>query len=179
MSDDASALSVAVCSIAATRRRRFLWAAWWSGPPSPHPFRKPDAHGGGARSEEEAHHQAQAATGRSLVRIDGRWARAWSRIMQGEPAFRRPPVARVGEEAPVAEHGTGDPARRAAEPPTSTWALLGVARTATLDEIKRAYRKRALESHPDQGGDPEAFRALLRAYERAVARHRRPARRGR
>ena len=49
-------------------------------------------------------------------------------------------------------------------------AVLGIAADATLVEIKRAYRKKALETHPDRGGDPEAFRAVQRAYEKAVKR---------
>ncbi len=33
--------------------------------------------------------------------------------------------------------------------------LLGIAKTATLPEVKRAFRKRALKEHPDKGGDAE------------------------
>jgi DnaJ homolog subfamily A member 2 len=35
--------------------------------------------------------------------------------------------------------------------------LLGVERTATMDEIKKAFRKLALKNHPDRGGDKEKF----------------------
>jgi hypothetical protein len=43
---------------------------------------------------------------------------------------------------------------------------LGVARSATAAEIKKAYRAKALEHHPDKpGGSDEAFQKLLEAYE--------------
>lgn len=34
---------------------------------------------------------------------------------------------------------------------------LGVEKDASADDIKRAYRKRARETHPDHGGNAEAF----------------------
>jgi DnaJ family protein A protein 2 len=43
--------------------------------------------------------------------------------------------------------------------------VLGVARGADADEIKKAYRKQALLSHPDKGGDPEKFKQVQKAYE--------------
>jgi hypothetical protein len=43
--------------------------------------------------------------------------------------------------------------------------ILGVSEFATADEIKRAWRKKALACHPDRGGNPEHFKAALRAYE--------------
>ena len=35
--------------------------------------------------------------------------------------------------------------------------LLGVEKTATYDEIRKAFRKAALKNHPDRGGDKEKF----------------------
>ena len=43
--------------------------------------------------------------------------------------------------------------------------LLEVSRTATEEEIKKAYRKKALQHHPDKGGDAEIFKKLNYAYE--------------
>jgi curved DNA-binding protein len=41
---------------------------------------------------------------------------------------------------------------------------LGVAKTATADEIKRAYRKLASQHHPDKGGDTAKFQQVEEAY---------------
>lgn len=43
--------------------------------------------------------------------------------------------------------------------------LIGVPKTATTDEIKKAFRKLALKAHPDKGGDPEKFKEISVAYE--------------
>jgi molecular chaperone DnaJ len=42
--------------------------------------------------------------------------------------------------------------------------VLGVARDTPKDELKRAYRKLALQHHPDKGGDAEKFKELSEAY---------------
>jgi len=52
-----------------------------------------------------------------------------------------------------------------AVPGETHYQVLGVAVTASTQEIKVAYRKAARLSHPDHGGDPERFRAVTLAYE--------------
>lgn len=43
--------------------------------------------------------------------------------------------------------------------------VLGVSKDASDADIKKAYRRRARDLHPDQGGDEEAFKELTAAYE--------------
>ena len=44
--------------------------------------------------------------------------------------------------------------------------ILGVSRTATKDEIKKAYRQKAHKLHPDKdGGDEEQFKQVNEAYQ--------------
>lgn len=48
---------------------------------------------------------------------------------------------------------------------SSLYDLLGVPRTASTTEIKKAYLKLARTHHPDKGGDPEKFKEIARANE--------------
>lgn len=43
--------------------------------------------------------------------------------------------------------------------------VLGVDKSASADEIKKAFRKEAIKHHPDRGGDEAKFKELNEAYE--------------
>ena len=43
--------------------------------------------------------------------------------------------------------------------------VLGVGKGASADEIKKAFRRQAVEHHPDRGGDEAKFKELNEAYE--------------
>jgi len=43
--------------------------------------------------------------------------------------------------------------------------ILGVSQNASTDEIKKAYRKQAMQHHPDKGGDETKFKEISNAYE--------------
>ncbi len=47
----------------------------------------------------------------------------------------------------------------------SYYDILGVPKTATTDEIKKAFRKLARKHHPDAGGDESKFKEINEAYE--------------
>src|ERR1700733_4900957 len=42
---------------------------------------------------------------------------------------------------------------------------LGVSKDASADEIKTAFRRAAVEHHPDRGGDEAKFKEINEAYE--------------
>ena len=73
----------------------------------------------------------------------------------------------AGSAGPKASHahsssGGSDPRHQALE-------LLGLERGASLQAIKRAYRRLAKEHHPDLGGDVELFHRLDAAYRLLIA----------
>lgn len=43
--------------------------------------------------------------------------------------------------------------------------ILGVDQKASADEVRKAYRRKARDMHPDKGGDPGKFQELQNAYE--------------
>lgn len=47
----------------------------------------------------------------------------------------------------------------------SLYDVLGVARGADTNEIKKAFKKAAMTHHPDKGGDPEKFKEIQKAHE--------------
>ena len=50
---------------------------------------------------------------------------------------------------------------------------LGIPKTASADEIKKAYRKLASQHHPDRGGDTAKFQEIQAAYETLSDPHKR------
>src|SRR3978361_124063 len=48
----------------------------------------------------------------------------------------------------------------------SPYEVLGVPASASDEDLRRAYRQRLRETHPDTGGDPQRFIAVQAAWER-------------
>lgn len=61
--------------------------------------------------------------------------------------------------------GFGGMPRKPKGDTTVLYKQLGVEKTATQGEIKKAYRKLARVHHPDRGGDPEEFKKVQNAYD--------------
>lgn len=43
--------------------------------------------------------------------------------------------------------------------------VIGVESNASIDDIKKTYKKKVIKMHPDKGGDPEKFKEFQEAYE--------------
>lgn len=54
----------------------------------------------------------------------------------------------------------------------SWWEVLGISPEATQDEIREAYRIKALTEHPDKGGTNERFARLQECLDQAMAKFR-------
>jgi predicted RNase H-like HicB family nuclease len=79
------------------------------------------------------------------------WARGYVLIDEGEPP--RPDY----HQAQSQPSGVADP---------DWWAAaLGVPVDCDNDEAKAAFRQRAMETHPDRGGDADEFRRVFAAWE--------------
>lgn len=61
--------------------------------------------------------------------------------------------------------GRGQPRARPDVDTDKLYETLGVAKTCTAPEIKKAYRKLAIKHHPDKGGDEHKFKEINAAYE--------------
>ncbi|QLG63370.1 J domain-containing protein [Halorarum salinum] len=105
---------------------------------------------------------AEAGPGASRSRL-GREARR-----RAEAGRRARGGRRAGGTA-NARAGPGDtrgsPAAGTGMPVREAYRELGLSPGASRGDVKRAYRERVKETHPDSGGDEEAFKRVNRAYD--------------
>ncbi len=73
---------------------------------------------------------------------------------------------RLPFDVPDVDFGPDDDEERI-DPTIAAFAELGVPASASLDEVKTAYRRKVKEVHPDQGGDEDEFKRVREAYTTA------------
>ena len=151
----------AVCSTG--RAGGYFWAAWWTSSglaTSP----KPDAHGLTERVED-AHAQARAAILKAkgaqakVLRLDADLALEAARVVLPRVDWRE--RERREEQA---NHGW----RRPAPAPRAWLGVLGLTWPCTAAEVRKAYRRLALQHHPDRGGSVEGFTRITDARDAAL-----------
>ena len=47
--------------------------------------------------------------------------------------------------------------------------LLGIRTTISINSVRKAYKKQALENHPDKGGDATIFRKIKEAHDKIIS----------
>lgn len=135
------------------------------------------------RDEAEAAFRARLATDEPRLRdLAARWRAVAEDVLSDRKARRRfllcGVIAGVSEFADdllrrrEREAEEDRARRRAAEwasgDGSTAFAVLGLPLAATVDEIKAAYRRKAINAHPDRGGDHAVMVRLNAAYEAAV-----------
>jgi hypothetical protein len=134
------------------------------------------------RAEAEAAFVERLATNPSLREYAERWAVNARDVLSDRKA--RATFLLYGVVTGIAEYADGILRRReqdeqqarararaapwSARSPLTAFTTLGLTRNATIDEIKVAYRRRAIQLHPDRGGDHSAMVMLNAAYEEAA-----------
>ncbi|MGZ3419857.1 MAG: hypothetical protein ACXWUG_13195 [Polyangiales bacterium] len=142
----------------ADKGTRSFWAAWWTVLPSRARFVPPDARGeavdvhAAKQAAFEAFAKARGVTG--WREVDATYATAADRWARGiDPVFpgdKKRAVPKLDASLDL---------------PDDVREILDLRGPATLESAREAYRRRALELHPDRGGTHEQMLALNRAWE--------------
>ncbi len=134
------------------------------------------------RDAAEAAFLARLGSDPRLVELSARWKVAAADVLADRKARRQ--FLLCGVIAGISEFADDllrrrereaeeDRARRRASEWASgggsaAFAVLGLPLAASLDDIKAAYRRKAILAHPDRGGDHAVMVKLNAAYEAAV-----------
>ena len=72
------------------------------------------------------------------------------------------------DDEPQAPSSRGSPCKGAKQRKTKEdypYSVFGLTRSASDEDMKKAYRKSVLKAHPDRGGTPALFRKVREAWE--------------
>lgn len=157
----------AVCAIGRGGIKGYFWAAWWASSglaTSP----RPDAHGLAERIEL-AHARARAA-----IR-EARGPRASVLSLNSDLAVEAARLVRPrAADYDASTEWWGEPPRPRPSPrgwgpkPRSWLSVLELSWPCSAADVRRAYRRLALQRHPDRGGTNESFHALTQARDEAL-----------
>ena len=157
----------AVCAIGRAGVPGFFWASWWTSSGlavSP----RPDAHGLADRVEDAQARARSAILGArgaraSVLRLDAELAVAAARVVR--PAS---PGYVAGEEWWGEEPRRRSNGRSPGPAPLAWLQVLELSWPCSRADVRRAYRRLALQRHPDRGGTDASFHALTQAYNAAL-----------
>jgi len=82
-----------------------------------------------------------------------------------EEAPPPPPAQEEAPPPPRPHYKTPSAPAKPCAPTETHYAVLGVSKGASDDEIKRAFRKLVLKTHPDKGGSASAFIRITDAHD--------------
>jgi len=93
----------------------------------------------------------------TFERLTGKNIASWLKEFQQQP-----------RELPPGQ--TAAPQQEPTIPLANAYAILGLQPTASLEEVKRNYKRLAAVFHPDKGGYTEAMVLLNQSYDRIMKR---------
>mmetsp|Transcript_31970 Transcript_31970/g.90777 ORF Transcript_31970/g.90777 Transcript_31970/m.90777 type:complete len:208 (+) Transcript_31970:16-639(+) len=117
---------------------------------------------------ERAEHERQEAQRHSYSiqrrRQSGeKWAQEWEAEVQRHDTRNWPRGTGVGGGGQQHQQWSGDGCNQPLPAARSPEDVLGVSSGASAEEIRRAYRRRVVATHPDKGGSADAFVELQEA----------------
>lgn len=91
----------------------------------------------------------------TFERLTGKSIASWLKEFQQQP-----------RELPLGEQAA--PQQQPDMPLADAYSILGLPQTASIEEVKRNYRRLAFIFHPDKGGYEEAMKLLNNAYRQII-----------
>ncbi|XXX79211.1 DnaJ domain-containing protein [Sorangium sp. So ce134] len=127
-----------------------------------------EAKGGAPNWRPKRQTRTKYATPRGFSRAPGVPARAFFAAAWAADEAKAREVEELLRRADWARSGHGFDWMRGQVQASPALATLGLSPGATAADVRRAYRRFALTTHPDRGGSAEAFRRITEAKDEAL-----------